>query len=163
MSKQARRVGSSILDRLMDTRPDQDRDRPRTASETMADLRASIHRDVEALLNTRRPWCSVGAAWPALRTSPASYGMSDFTAGALNDESEREALRMEIESAICRFEPRLASVHVELTTPDAPLSATLTLRIDAMLLVEPQPEPVSFDTVVEVTTADVTVRSLQDV
>lgn len=161
-SGRPRRAGSSILDRLMDDRPDQELDRPRRLSETVSDLRDAIHRDVEALLNARRPWRSVWTAWPALQTSPAAYGISDFTAGALGDEAAREALRAEIEAAICRFEPRLASVRVQLSTPDAPLSATLVLRIDAMLLVEPQPEPVSFDTIVEAATADITVRPRQD-
>ena len=120
------RVGASLLDRLLDAHPDQARDRVQGAAETVARLRASVHRDVEHLLNARRPWRSV--AWPALRTSPLAYGISDFTA---EDAS--------------------------------PLRATLALRIDALLLMEPLPEAISFDTLVDTTTADVTLRPAQDV
>ncbi len=156
------RILPSILDRLMDEQPDREWDRARTPSETMSDLRASIHRDLEALLNARRPWRAIERSWPGLRSSPAGYGISDLTAGGLNNEDEREALRFEIEAVIRRFEPRLASVEVQVSIPDAPLSATLALRIDAVLLVEPQPEPVSFDTVIEAATANVVVRPMQD-
>ena len=38
------------------------------------------------------------------------------------------------------------------------LRTTLRLRIDAMLRVQPAPEPVVFDTAVDITTADVTVH-----
>ena len=156
------RIVPSILDRLIDEHPDRERDRPRSPSEMLSDLRASIHRDLEALLNARRPWRHQGEAWPGLCSSPAGYGISDLTAGRFNDEEGREALRLEIETAIRRFEPRLTAVEVQVSTPDAPLSATLALRINAVLLVEPQPEPVSFDTVVEAATANVVIRPMRD-
>lgn len=158
--EQRAKVGASLLDRLLDPRPDQAHDRPRSAAETVAQLRASVHRDVEHLLNARRPWRSV--AWPALRTSPLNYGISDFTAGAFNDRHEREALRTEIEEAIRRFEPRLAQVQVELTEGASPLRATLALRINALLPMEPLREAISFDTLIDTTTADITLRPAQD-
>lgn len=154
------RAGASLLDRLLDPHPDQVRDRVQSAAETVARLRASVHRDVEYLLNARRPWRS--AAWPELRTSPLGYGISDFTAGAFNDQREREVLRAEIEEAIRRFEPRLAQVRVQVAEDRSALHATLTLRIDALLLMEPVPEAISFDTLIDTTTADVTLRPVQE-
>lgn len=153
---QEARAGASLLDRLLDTHPDQARDRVQGAAETVARLRASVHRDIECLLNARRPWRS--AAWPELRTSPLGYGIPDFTAGAFNDRREREVLRAEIEDAIQRFEPRLAQVQVQVAEDPVPLRATLMLRISAVLLMEPVPEEISFDTLVDTTTADVTLR-----
>lgn len=155
------RVSASLLDRLLDAHPDQARDRVPSAADTVARLRAAVHRDVEFLLNARRPWRSV--AWPALRTSPLGYGISDFTAGAFNDRREREVLRAEIEDAIRRFEPRLAQVQVQVAEDASPLRATLALRIDALLLMEPLPEAISFDTLIDTTTADVTLWSAQDI
>ncbi len=38
------------------------------------------------------------------------------------------------------------------------LEATLRLRIEALLHAEPAPEPVTFDTMIDVTTADAVVR-----
>ena len=151
------KAGASLLDRLLDARPDQAQDRPQSAAETVTQLRAAVHRDVEYLLNARRPWRST--AWPELRTSPLGYGISDFTAGAFNDE--REALRAEIAEAIRRFEPRLTQVQVQVAEEVSPLRATLTLRINALLRMEPLPEAISFDTLIDTTTADVTLRPAQ--
>lgn len=155
-------AAASIIERLCDARPDQERDHPLQAAETVAELRAAVRRDVEALLNARLPWRSIPDRYPLLRTSPLGFGITDFTAGSYNDAQQREALRAEIETAIRRFEPRLTDVLVRLVRDPAPLSATLALRIDALLMIEPMPESVSFDTLVDVTTADVQLRQLRE-
>lgn len=151
-----------LLDRLIDAEPDRVADTPPSAAETVELLRRSVHRDLEALLNARRPWRSVPDATPALRLSPLAYGIPDFTAGAFNDRRQREALRAEVEEAIRRFEPRLTQVQVQLADDGDLLRATLRLRIDAMLRVDPAPEPIVFDTVVDTTTADVSLRPLYE-
>ena len=47
------------------------------------------------------------------------------------------------------FEPRLASVRLVLVeTPDA-AKKDVRMRIEAMLRMDPVPEPISFDTVIE--------------
>ena len=152
---------ASVLDRLLDDRPDQHRDRPQSPAEAVTRLRAAVHRDIEALLNARRPWRSVPASWPLLRTSPLAFGIPDFTAGAFNDPLEREQLRLEVEEAIRRFEPRLSQLEVHVAEDILPLRSTLTLRIDALLLTQPQPHPISFDTLVDTTTANVTLQPVQ--
>lgn len=156
-------AGASVIDRLCDARPDQDRDRPLQAADTVAGLRAAVIRDLEALLNARRPWRSVPDRYPLLRTSPLGFGLTDFTAGSYNDPEQQEVLRAEVEEAIRQFEPRLTDVQVRLVQDPAPLSATLALRVDALLMIEPAPEAVSFDTVVDVTTADVLLRQVRGV
>jgi type VI secretion system protein ImpF len=148
-------VTASVIERLCDARPDQERDHPLQAADTVAGLRAAVKRDVEALLNARRPWRSIPDRYPLLRTSPLGFGVMDFTAGSYNDAQQQEVLRAEIEMAVRQFEPRLMDVQVRVVRDPAPLSATLALRIEALLMIEPMPEPVSFDTVVDVTTADV--------
>ena len=151
-----------LLDRLLDLEPERGTDGSVTAVETVERLRRSVHRDLEALLNARRPWRSVTDAVPALRLSPVGYGIPDFTAGAFNDRRQREALRAEVEETIRRFEPRLAQVQVQLADDGDLLRTTLRLRIDALLRVDPAPEPIVFDTVVDTTTADVTLRPLYE-
>ena len=151
-----------LLDRLLDLEPERGSDGSVTAVETVERLRRSVHRDLEALLNARRPWRSVTDAVPALRLSPVGYGIPDFTAGAFNDRRQREALRAEVEETIRRFEPRLAQVQVQLADDGDLLRTTLRLRIDALLRVDPAPEPIIFDTMVDTTTADVTLRPLYE-
>jgi type VI secretion system protein ImpF len=158
-----RPVRLPLLDRLIDAEPERATDAPASAAASVEQLRRSVHRDLEALLNARRPWRSVPETTPALRLSPIGYGIPDFTAGAFNDRRQREQLRAEIEEAIRRFEPRLAQVQVQLADDGGDLlRTTLRLRIDALLRVDPAPEPIIFDTMVDTTTADVTVHPLYE-
>jgi type VI secretion system protein ImpF len=157
------RAAASVLDRLLDGQPEKPTDRKLSASATVAELRRAVRRDVEALLNARRPWHSVPDRFATLRTSPLGYGIADFTAGAFDDEQQQEALRIEIETAIRRFEPRLARVQVELANPPSPFSATLTLRVSALLQMQPESEQVDFDTIIDRTTADVMLRASGDI
>ena len=127
---------------------------------TVRALRQAVHRDLEALLNARRPWRSVPSSCAGLRVSPLGYGIPDFTAGAFNETAQREALRLVIEETVRRFEPRLADVAVTVTDEAHALRPTLHLRISARLLVLPAPEPVRFDTALDPATATLTLQML---
>jgi len=147
-----------LLDRLLDEAPDDPIDPPLSAAAAMAMLRASVQRDLEALLNARRRWQSWPVHLDQLPLSSLGYGLPDFTAGALNDPAQREWLRAEIEATIRRFEPRLATLRVASLDSRDPLEPRLRLRIEALLHAEPGDEPVTFETVVDATTAEVTLR-----
>jgi type VI secretion system protein ImpF len=153
------RVQTPLLDRLIDDAPDQARDPPTSVADTMAALRQSVRRDLEALLNARRRWRSWEKSLSELATSPMGYGIPDFASGAFNDARRREELRLEIEDTIRRFEPRFLSVRVHLVDTREQLETTLRLRIDAVMHADPAPESVTFDTVVDPTTDDVLVRA----
>lgn len=151
-----------LLDRLIDEAPEKAHDAAISPTEAMAILRRSVRRDIEGLLNSRRRWRSWQAAFKEISLSPLNYGIPDCTGGRFHGASERDVLRREIEDTIRRFEPRFRSVRVRLTTEDDRKDATLRLRIDAVLHAEPAPEPISFDTIVDPTTADVLVRTRED-
>ena len=155
----AARVLVPLLDRLIDEAPDQSRDPPQSASESMVALRQSVRRDLESLLNARRTWKSWPASLTELAVSPIGYGIPDFTSGAYNDPAKREDLRLEIEEAIMAFEPRFLSVRIALIESTERLEATLRLRIDAVLHAEPMPEPITFDTIIDPTTDNIVVRT----
>ncbi len=155
----AARVLVPLLDRLIDDSPDQTRDPPQSAAESMNALRQSVRRDLEALLNTRRHWRSWPASLTELAVSPLGYGIPDFTSGAFNDPARREELRQEIEVSIKNFEPRFLVVRVFLVEAKENIDATLRLRIEAMLHAEPAPEAVVFDTVFDPTTDNVIVQA----
>lgn len=148
-----------LLDRLIDEAPEAPRDPPLSAAETVARLRRSVRRDLEALLNARRRWRSWPAGYAELAVSPVGYGIPDFTAGAFNDPARREGLRAAVEEAIRRFEPRLARIRVRLLDSPDTLEATLRLRIDALLRLDPAPEPIAFDTLIDAATAAVSVTA----
>ena len=108
--------------------------------------------------SSRRRWRSWPEGYEELAESPVGYGITDFAAGAFNDPAERDRLRGQIEQTIRRFEPRLAQVHVVLLDGDNTLDPTLRLRIEALLRVDPAPEPITFDTLVDPATAEVQVK-----
>ncbi|HEX3400046.1 MAG TPA: type VI secretion system baseplate subunit TssE [Acetobacteraceae bacterium] len=152
------RVQAPLLDRLIDDAPDQERDVPSSAGDSMIALRNSVRRDLEALLNARRRWRSWPTRLTQLATSPMGYGIPDFASGAFSDARRREELRLEIEDTIRRFEPRFLSVRVQLIDNKEHLETMLRLRIDAVMHADPAPEAVTFDTLVDPTTDDVVVR-----
>ncbi len=153
------RAQLSLLDRLIDDAPETLSEAPLSAAETLAALRRSVRRDLEALLNARRRWRSWPAELAELETSPIGFGLPDYASGAFNDVGRRQRLCRDIEQTIRRFEPRFASVSVSLLDTDNVLESTLHLRIEALLHAEPAPEPISFDTMLDATTADVTVHA----
>lgn len=155
---EAPRVQLPLLDRLIDDAPDVERDSPLSVAAAAAVLRRSVRRDIEALLNARRRWRSWPHGYGELAVSPLGYGVSDFAAGAFNDPTQRDRLRAQIEETIRRFEPRLAQLRVVLLESDNTLDATLRLRIEALLRVEPAPEPIVFDTLIDPATAEVQVK-----
>jgi type VI secretion system protein ImpF len=157
--EQVQRAQLPLLDRLIDDAPELERDPPLSAAEAIAIMRRSVRRDIEALLNTRKRWRSWPEGYQELAESPVGYGIGDFTAGAFNDPSQRERLRLQIEDTIRLFEPRLAQVRVILLNGENTLDATLRLRIDAMLRCEPAPEPIAFDTVIDASTTEVQVKA----
>jgi len=153
----ATRAQMPLLDRLIDDAPDNPRDPPEFGSDSADDLRRSVQRDLEALLNTRRRWRSWPDGFSELAQSPLGYGIADFGAGGFNETRERDQLRARIEQTIRRFEPRMTNIRVALLESKNPLEATLHLRISGMLLTDPAPEPIAFNTTVDATTTEVVV------
>ncbi len=151
------RVKLSVLDRLIDDHPEMERDRPLSATDALTVLRRAVRRDLEALLNARRRFAAIPKAYPELASSSFAFGLPDYTSGAMNDPTQREALRREIERCIRLFEPRLVQVSVALVPRADDLDATLQLRIDALLHADPAPEQISFDTIVNASTAEIEV------
>jgi type VI secretion system protein ImpF len=155
------RVKLSVLDRLLDDAPEMERERPLSATDALTVLRRAVRRDLEALLNARRRFFSIPKIYAELQLSSISFGLPDYTAGAMNEESSRELLRKEIERCIRLFEPRLVQVTVSLIPRKDELDTTLQLKIDALLHADPAPEPISFDTIVNAATAEIEVTGGQ--
>lgn len=151
------RVRLSVLDRLLDDAPRAEQDRPLAATDELVILRRALQRDLEALLNGRRRLISVPAAFPELANSSFTFGLPDFTAGAMQMDDAREMLRREIERSIRQFEPRLIQVTVALVPAKEESSTTLHFRINALMHADPAPEPISFETLVNATTTDISV------
>lgn len=140
------RVQLSVLDRLLDEDSERGTDRPLGPSETLAELRRAAQRDLEALLNARQRWRSWPASFAELAVSPYAFGVPDFTSGYFASEERREAFRRDVAAVIAAYEPRLKAVKVTLVPGADETDRTLRLRVEALMLADPEPEPVSFDT-----------------
>ncbi|HMF55830.1 MAG TPA: type VI secretion system baseplate subunit TssE [Pyrinomonadaceae bacterium] len=142
------RVTVSVLDRLLDYEPEVSRESIATRAKNLRQLKQSVRRDLEWLLNTRQ---TVGGAPPDLKElsrSLAAYGLPDFTALSTESEDDQKRMQSDIEDAIRIFEPRLEDVEVSIE-PARSTERILRFRIDARLRVEPAPEPVTFDTMLQ--------------
>jgi len=146
-----------LLDRLLDANPDSPEPPPPSAAVALDILRAAVRRDLEAVLNARRRRRPLPAQYPELVLSPLNYGIPDATSGAYAVAERRQALAREVELTIRRFEPRLTAIHVELVEASDELGRALRLKVDAVLRADPVPEPVSFETLLEPVSRDVTV------
>lgn len=147
----------SILDRLLDDEPQNSQEAPRSRSQVLRELKQSVRRDLENLLNTR--WRCV--AWPPeldeMELSLVNYGIPDFTGVNMGATTERERLRVIVERIVRKFEPRFKTVKVKLIDSADKFDRTLRFRIEALLHAEPAPEPVSFDSQLEPTSNDFSV------
>jgi type VI secretion system protein ImpF len=146
------------LDRLIDYEPGVSRETQRTRAQLLSDLKQSVRRDLENLLNTR--WRC--ASWPPnldqIESSLANYGIPDFTASNSGAASFREQLRRIIENTIRGAETRFKTVRVKLKDNVDATDRTLRFQIDALLLVEPAPEPVVFDSTLEPVTGSIEIK-----
>jgi type VI secretion system protein ImpF len=141
------RITPSVLDRLLDEEPRVPEESPKSRAASLSDLRQSVRRDLEWLLNTRRIPADDRGLEEAQR-SVAFYGVPDFTGVSANRPAEIKSLTGSIETAIKHFEPRFLDVKVTLEPPNA-LERHLRFRIEARLDVDPVPEPITFDSVME--------------
>lgn len=147
----------SVLDRLLDDDLGAS-DTTKLRYQVLQEMKASLKRDLEDLLNTR--WrCR---QWPPelsqLDVSLINYGIPDFTGVSFATEERKLELLQIIETVIKNYEPRLSDVHVELAEKDSWDDRTCRFRIRAVLLVEPVPEPVVFETEMQPVTTDFVVK-----
>lgn len=143
-------VQAPLLDRLVDLDRTAAADPPQSRSAALRALRDGLRRDLEWLLNTRRTPLELPKAYSELRRSVFNYGMPDITSVGLRTKSDADNLLDLLEQTIATFEPRLAQVKVYAREPFTKGERTLHFHIEALLLVDPAPEAVSFDTVLKV-------------
>jgi type VI secretion system protein ImpF len=135
----------SLLDRLIDEHPDVARDPGKSRGQHLRELRDSVRRDLENLLNTRQRCRSWPEGCDELSLSTVNYGIPDLTGADLASAERREEFRATIEEVIRRFEPRFVRVRVSMLDNAEPTDRTLRFRIEALIYADPAPEPLVFD------------------
>jgi type VI secretion system protein ImpF len=145
-------VTQSVLDRL--TQID---DWPSTRAQSVRFFREALKRDLEWLLNTRKPPLPELDSWPAARDTVINFGLPDITSLGLMSAADHRSLRLAIESCLRVFEPRLTDVHVTLESSDT-ADRRLRFHIEGNMKLDPAPEEISFDTVLELSSGEYKVK-----
>ncbi len=154
----AERLTPSLLDRLSEVESGSGASAQRSY-QTIGELRSTVRRDLENLLNTR--WRCIGQAeiGEGLASSLVNYGLPDFCGGSMQAAQNPDVVFEQIVQAIERFEPRLRKVRVLPLQDEPSVDRTLRFQIEAVLHVEPWHEQVRFNTVLEPATGKVLVKA----
>jgi type VI secretion system protein ImpF len=138
----------SVLDRLIDDNPKSRSEPVMTSAQSMRIMKAAVRRDLEWLMNTRRTIQSVPDSCAEARRSVFHYGLPDISSMSLFSGHDQGFLLKAIETTISYFEPRLLRPKVVLR-PVTGVSRIVHFVIEGMLWVDPAPEQIVFDTVLE--------------
>ena len=143
-----RTVQASVLDRLTDEDTRASVDPPMTYAESLRAFKAGVQRDLEWLLNTRRPTGEDIDALDEVRNSLFQFGMPDITSLSRDSLPARAQLLQQVEETLALFEPRLAQVRLSMAEVEGELQRReLRFIVEATLRLDPTPEQVMFDTV----------------
>lgn len=112
----------------------------------MRELKSSVRRDLEFLLNARCNFVEIPEDLVEARKSLLVFGLPDFSTYNLSNAPGRQKLTKIVEKLVKQFEPRLTRVEVSLVQDARSVDRSVHFRIDGLLRVDPAPEPVSFDT-----------------
>lgn len=132
-------VTPSVLDRLIDLDRVASADPPANRTQSVRQLKASLRRDLEWLLNTRRNPDEAPEAYEHLSVSLYNYGLPDVTSMSVDSPRDRNRLLRLVELTVQTFEPRLASVRVrpiETTTSGSAACASRSRACSASILLQ---------------------------
>jgi len=151
-------VSQSVLERLIDREPKLQSEPAPTRAQSVRQLKSSVRRDLEWLLNTRRTPEAAGNEFLETERSVFNYGLPDLT--SMNWQSARDRTRLcrILEDAVTVFEPRLRGVRIVPLEAQAGAQHVLRFQIEGMLQMDPAPEHISFDTVLQLTSGEYVVK-----
>jgi type VI secretion system protein ImpF len=157
------RFQPTLLDRMFDDAPWLTGEAEPLRQWNVEELKASVARDLEAMLNSRAGRTAEHVqSFPNVAHSLVTFGMCDFVGRSLANPVDRSYICRTIETAINTHEPRLQGVRVSLMA-DTISVGRLHFSISAMLVVRPAQEPVSFDALLQPTTQQYSIAPARNV
>jgi type VI secretion system protein ImpF len=119
---------------------------------------ASVHRDLQELLNTR--WCVT--SWPPgleeLESSLVNYGIPDFTGANMSSPNERLLFCELVEKSIKLHDSRFISVRLKIKDDRDSMDRIFRFQIEAEVQASPEPAEVVFDSEVDPTSRRIHVK-----
>ncbi|MDH3496974.1 MAG: type VI secretion system baseplate subunit TssE [Gemmatimonadota bacterium] len=143
-----RTIRLSVLDRLIDREPASRVEASQSWADSVQEMKHAVRRDLEWLLNTRRIAEPAPDEYAELQQSVYHYGLRDITSLSADAPDVGARLRKYVQETVTLFEPRLADVRVRAS--EGQDTRQIRFVIDALLRIDPNPEEVQFDTVLEV-------------
>jgi type VI secretion system protein ImpF len=157
------RYQPTLFERLADQFPREQSEKHPLRLITADELKESVARDLESLLNCR---CASGDdfldGYPEAQQSICSYGMNDFVGLSLANPADRNHICRSLERTIAIHERRLKQVRVSLTLENGAVNR-LKFSINALLIVHPSTEPVFFDALLQPSTLQYSVMNARRV
>lgn len=150
-------VTLSVLDRLLDRDPETRSEVPRTRAQSLRELKLGLKRDLEWLLNTRKTIEVAPESAQETVRSVYHYGFTDISSKSVLSSKDHSDLVREMETAITLFEPRLKRARVRMELQEGNFR-TLKFVIEGLLCMDPAPEPVRFDTVLELSKGEYEIK-----
>jgi type VI secretion system protein ImpF len=145
-----RTVRPSVLDRLIDDEPRIASDPSLTWAQSVERYKISVLRDLEWLLNTRRISEEAPRELEELQQSVYHFGLPDITSMSADASADRQRLAQRVKEVIRIHEPRLADVRVQIPEEKSGPTRLVRFVVEGTLRMEPNPEQVVFDTVLEI-------------
>ena len=144
-----KKLRPSILDRLIDNDPNNQAEVDLDQHQKLKQLRQSVRRDLENLLNTRMRVVEPDDEFIHLKHSLLNYGLPDLATVNISSVDKRREFVQHLERLLLDFEPRFKTVSVNYQENTDTVDRTLRFRIDATLYADPSPEVVIFDSILE--------------
>ncbi|PKM46550.1 MAG: type VI secretion system baseplate subunit TssE [Gammaproteobacteria bacterium HGW-Gammaproteobacteria-1] len=155
-----KKLRPSLLDRLIDNEPHSQSEIDQGHHQLLRQMRDSVRRDLETLLNTRYHIIAPPEEYAELEKSLLNYGLPDLATVNIIDKKRRDEFTTRLETTLSDFEPRFKSVRVSYVDNKDSTDRTLRFRIDAEIYADPLPETVVFDSILESVTRTVSVKEI---
>lgn len=109
------------------------------------ELRESLRRDLEAMLNSRRHFFSWPDELEELDRSLVNYGLDDLVNETLTADEFRDRFVDQVEGLLRRLESRIGRFEVSLLPNKNELDRTLRLRISGVVTIDGEKQELMFD------------------
>ena len=155
-----KKLRPSILDRLLDDEPHNQTEQDPGQHQLVKQLRNSVRRDLETLLNTRYRVTKPPEDLHEVDRSLLNYGLPDLATINISDSKKRDEFTARLQTTLVEYEPRFKSVKVSYIDNKDETDRTLRFRIDAVIYADPLPQVVVFDSILESVTRTVSVKEI---
>jgi type VI secretion system protein ImpF len=155
-----KKLRPSIVDRLLDDDPHNQAEADPGQHQLLKQLRDSVRRDLESLLNTRYHILQPPEELHEVEKSIMNYGLPDLATINIVDTKKRNEFAERLQRTLVEFEPRFKTVKVTYLDNKDTTDRTLRFRIDAVMYADPLPQVIVFDSILESVTRTVRVKEI---